>query len=102
MRHFTLQTNILVARSRQAHIPTSATPSIGNAMNDDELQTPELLKDHVPRKDFAGELGVCLETLIRWEKDGHGPPVTYVGRRPYYYRPSARDWLRSQEKAPAA
>jgi hypothetical protein len=71
-------------------------------MSDNKTETPKLIDDYVLRKIFGAEIGVCQETLIRWEKDGHGPPVTYVGRRPYYYRPSARDWLRSQEKAPAA
>lgn len=40
-------------------------------------------------------------TLINWELDGKGPPVTRVGRDVTYYKPSARAWLRAQEKAPA-
>jgi hypothetical protein len=70
-------------------------------MNYNKSQPPQLLVDYVKRKSFAAELGVSQETLIRWEKDGHGPPVTRLGRIPYYYRPSATAWLRSQEKAPA-
>jgi hypothetical protein len=83
-------------------MPTNDVTSIGNAMNHNNSKPPQLLVDYAKRKDFADEIGVCQETLIRWEKDGHGPPVTYVGRTPYYYRPSAKDWLRSREKSPAA
>jgi hypothetical protein len=65
-------------------------------------QPPRILEDYIQRRAFADEIDVCQETLIRWERDGHGPPVTYIGRTPYYYRPSATAWLRAQEKTPAA
>jgi hypothetical protein len=40
-------------------------------------------------------------TLINWELEGKGPPVTRVGRDVTYYKPSAEQWLRGQEKAAA-
>lgn len=36
-------------------------------------------------------------TLITWEKDGKGPPVTRIGRDVVYFIPSIEKWLRSQE-----
>ncbi|MEK9281190.1 hypothetical protein MTR72_16470 [Bradyrhizobium sp. ISRA442] len=38
-------------------------------------------------------------TLINWELDGKGPPVTRVGRDVTYFWPSVMQWLRNQEKA---
>ncbi|OAF11849.1 hypothetical protein AYJ54_07950 [Bradyrhizobium centrolobii] len=60
----------------------------------------DLLKDYAPRPQLAEQLGVSEKTLIRWELDGRGPPVTRVGRTPLYYIPSAMQWLRAQERAP--
>jgi hypothetical protein len=40
-------------------------------------------------------------TLINWELDGKGPPVTRVGRDVTYFWPSVEKWLRSQEQAAA-
>lgn len=57
-----------------------------------------LFDDYLNRREFAAEIGVRIETLIRWEKDGQGPPVTRFGRTPYYYKPSIVEWQRSQEK----
>ena len=37
-------------------------------------------------------------TLINWELDGKGPPVTRVGRDVTYFWPSVEKWLRSQEQ----
>jgi hypothetical protein len=37
-------------------------------------------------------------TLINWELDGKGPPVTRVGRDVTYFWPSVEKWLRDQEK----
>jgi hypothetical protein len=81
-------------------MPASAMTSIGNAMN--KTRPPTILDDYTPRKALAEEIGVCQETLIRWERDGQGPPVTHVGRKPFYYRPSVMEWLRTQEKPSAA
>jgi hypothetical protein len=38
-------------------------------------------------------------TLINWERDGRGPPVTRVGRDVSYFIPSIEKWLRDQEQA---
>lgn len=61
----------------------------------------DLLKDYLPRAELATAIGYCEKTLIRWESDGKGPPVTRIGRQVLYFKPSVEKWLRSQEKAAA-
>jgi predicted DNA-binding transcriptional regulator AlpA len=61
------------------------------------MQT-EILKDYIPRPKLAAELGKSEKTLVRWENDGKGPPVTRMGRDVLYYIPSLQKWLRSQER----
>lgn len=41
-------------------------------------------------------------TLINWELEGRGPPVTRVGRDVTYFWPSVERWLRAQERTPKA
>jgi transcriptional regulator with XRE-family HTH domain len=63
------------------------------------MATIGILDEYISRKDFAAELGVAEATLIRWEKDGKGPPVTRIGRDVLYYIPSTKKWVRSQESS---
>ena len=56
-----------------------------------------LLTDFLPRREAAAELEVCERTLDRWQKLGVGPPVTRIGRRVLYRRPSLLAWLAAQE-----
>jgi len=62
-----------------------------------DMAMTELLKDYIPRKDLAEELGYTEKTLINWELDGRGPPATRLGRRVLYFRPTVQKWLREQE-----
>jgi hypothetical protein len=64
------------------------------------MQT-EILKDYVSREQLAVNIGKSTKTLVRWELDGRGPPVTRIGRDVLYYLPSVEKWLRSQEKTAA-
>jgi hypothetical protein len=64
------------------------------------MQT-EILKDYVSREQLAANIGKSTKTLIRWELDGSGPPVTRLGRDVLYYIPSIEKWLRSQEQSAA-
>jgi predicted DNA-binding transcriptional regulator AlpA len=68
----------------------------------------ELAANYIGRKELAQTLGERLRgrpysehTLIRWEKDGRGPPPTRVGRDVTYHIASVDTWLRSQEEKPA-
>jgi hypothetical protein len=65
----------------------------------------EVLSNHFDRKTTAEKLGHALrgkpyteKTLIRWELDGKGPPVTRVGREVLYFWPSVEKWVRAQER----
>lgn len=49
----------------------------------------EPLKDYTQRKILAEQLGITEKTLIRWELDGRGPPVTRIGRQVLYFKPSS-------------
>ncbi len=62
------------------------------------MQT-EILKDYVSREQLAAKIRKSAKTLVRWELDGRGPPVTRIGRDVLYFLPSVEKWLRSQECA---
>ena len=66
----------------------------------------EIASNFIPRKQLAKELGERLRgrpysefTLMAWERDGKGPPVTRVGRDVVYSIPSVQKWLEAQESA---
>ena len=40
----------------------------------------DILKDYISRDDLAAKIGKSVKTLVRWELDGKGPPVTRLGR----------------------
>jgi hypothetical protein len=42
-------------------------------------------------------LGKTPRTLAQWRKQRKGPPVTFVGRTPYYSISSTDAWLLRQE-----
>lgn len=65
------------------------------------MSKPELLADYDTPEELAASLGVCTKTLDRWRLDKKGPPITRIGRRPYYHRDSVKAWLRSQEQRAA-
>jgi len=61
------------------------------------MQT-EILKDYISREQLAAQLGKSVKTLVRWELDGRGPPVTRIGRDVCYAIPSVQNWLKQQER----
>jgi hypothetical protein len=62
------------------------------------MQT-NILKDYISQTDLAAQLGKSVKTLVRWELDGKGPPVTRIGREVFYSIPSFEKWLKAQERA---
>jgi hypothetical protein len=62
---------------------------------------PAFLANYSTEEDTAKGLGVCVKTLRNWRRDKRGPPVTFVGNRPYYFDPSTVKWLREQEQSAA-
>ena len=66
----------------------------------------EIASDFISRKELAKQLGERLRgraysefTLMAWERDGKGPPVTRIGRDVVYSIPSVEKWLQAQERA---
>lgn len=57
-----------------------------------------LLDGYIDRKQLAAELGVVERTLIAWERDKKGPPVTRVGRKVLYRRQAVAEWLLELEQ----
>lgn len=64
--------------------------------------TENLLAEFLTQREAAAELKICERTLDRWRRLGDGPPVTKIGRRVYYRRPTLRAWLCAQERQGSA
>jgi Helix-turn-helix domain len=85
-------------------VATQGTPRIfipdpANGVADAEQNLRDkLLDDFLPKEEAAAELHICERTLDRWRRLGEGPPVTKIGRRVYYRRPTLRAWLRAREQ----
>ena len=62
------------------------------------MPVAKLLGEFLTRAEMAKDLGKSERTLERWERQGKGPPVTRNGDTPIYNVPSARAWLRAQER----
>ncbi|MDP7151716.1 MAG: transcriptional regulator [Paracoccaceae bacterium] len=49
------------------------------------------------RAELAEALGVCVDTLIRWERRRYGPKCVKAGRKALYKRSTVLAWLDAQE-----
>jgi hypothetical protein len=56
-----------------------------------------VLDDYLPRSALAEQLNKTIRTLERWERQRIGPPITRIGRRPFYRIDGVRNWLRRCE-----
>jgi hypothetical protein len=59
-----------------------------------------LLANYIPRATLAEQLGVSPRTIIRYENQADGLPVTVVGGRKLYRLDSVRAWLAGRERKP--
>jgi hypothetical protein len=51
---------------------------------------------------LAQRLGITLQTLCLWKRQGRGPPRIEITRRVFLYEEGAvAEWLKSREVAPA-
>jgi hypothetical protein len=70
------------------------------------MQTEEIIvvagRRYRPRKSTAQWIRKSEKTLVRWEQDHKGPPVTRIGRTAYYEESSLEKWIRAQEQTTAA
>jgi len=48
------------------------------------MSSENLLEGYVSRAELAQQLGRNERTLIRWEEERTGPPVTRIGRKVLY------------------
>ena len=61
-----------------------------------------LMAGWISRLDLARELGLCVDTLRRWDDRRIGPACVRAGRTIYYRRAVVLDWLEKQESAKRA
>jgi len=52
-----------------------------------------LLDDYLDTEGLAAEFKKAPITIERWRRQGKGPPVTWIGREPFYHRAKAAKWL---------
>jgi hypothetical protein len=63
-----------------------------------EAITDDLLSGYWNEDEQAAQLGKSKQTLRVWRAKGEGPPVTWVGRSPYYEKAASRAWLKTQHR----
>jgi hypothetical protein len=57
-----------------------------------------ILDGYMDEPQLAEALDKTPRTLARWRAQRIGPPVTRIGRKPFYNVESARAWLKSREQ----
>jgi excisionase family DNA binding protein len=65
-----------------------------------DVGTP-LLAGYLDRAQLAEELGRSTRTLLRWVRQGDGPPMVRIGGRILFRREAVARWLRLHEQRPA-
>jgi hypothetical protein len=59
---------------------------------------PGILDGYISRPTLAKQLDKSERTIERWGREQIGPPVTFIGKQPFYNLDSVREWLRSCEQ----
>ena len=59
-----------------------------------------LLEGWLSRAEVAAGIGVCVDTLARWELRRIGPPCARVGRKILYRAEAVREWVAGREGKP--
>lgn len=62
------------------------------------MQSDSLLAGYIGELELCKQLNIGLRTLRSWRKAGIGPPIMYLGRKPFFRVKSVEDWLRSCER----
>jgi len=57
-----------------------------------------LLDYYDSQEELAEQLNLTPRSLQRWARQRTGPPITYIGRIPYYRKASTRAWMLSLER----
>ena len=59
-------------------------------------RSKNLLAGWISRQDLARELGLCIDTLGRWQRQRKGPACIKAGRKVFYRRSVVETWLEKQ------
>ncbi len=59
-----------------------------------------LLDEYLTAEQLAYELKVTTRTIWRWLAQPDGLPVTQIGGRTYFKRPSVEAWIAAHERHP--
>jgi hypothetical protein len=62
-------------------------------------ETLDLYRDLLDQDEAAKKLKKHKRTLKAWRDKGVGPPITYIGRFPFYNISSLIRWIAEQERA---
>src|SRR5262249_22076916 len=59
-----------------------------------------VLAGYLDEPSFGRQIKKQLRTAQEWRRSGKGPPVTWIGRTPYYRVESVQSWLLQRERTP--
>ena len=62
------------------------------------MSAENILAGYIPRPELAKQLDKNERTLARWQYLKIGPPVTLIGREPWYRVEAVRKWLSERER----
>jgi hypothetical protein len=63
-----------------------------------DTPTTSILSGYLSRAALAKQINRSVRTLERWEALREGPPVTHMGRDPFYRIDAVKEWLKSCER----
>lgn len=58
----------------------------------------DILEDYYDKPEFAESIGKSEKTVDRMITKGLAPPITRIGKTPYFRKDSVKDWLLKQEQ----
>jgi hypothetical protein len=62
-----------------------------------DIEKPGVLADYLTEQELANQLSVTIRSLQLWKVNRTGPPLTQIGKRPYYRKDAVAAWLASLE-----
>jgi hypothetical protein len=62
--------------------------------------SPRLLGDYISIDQLAAEIGRHPMTIVRWTRQPHGLPVTYLGKTPLIAISDWQAWLKDRTRRP--
>jgi hypothetical protein len=62
------------------------------------MTADHVLAGYLTKAELARQLDRNERTLELWARQQIGPPITRIGKEPYYFVDSVRAWLRAKEE----